>query len=221
MKSTNMSCLTPEAALSGECDFLSANFPDVSSSFVNLSDFVSSPAYPLWSVKCDEYHCKNRVVLVGDAAHTILPFLGQGMNLALEDVHVLSNLIKRNKDQTDFATILPEYTRLRKTDADAIQVLSEVNFQELSANVQSKSFQLQKKIELALHKLMPNFFAPSPFIIANFLGLPYSSVKEKVEQSNRLMTELLFTSKMLGLTFIGKVLLQSLDIKPTKFLGKL
>lgn len=76
-------------------EFLDTNFPDVSDNVVNLSDFVSAPINSLWSVKCDRYDNNGRVVLIGDAAHTILPFLGQGMNLALEDAHILSAILKK------------------------------------------------------------------------------------------------------------------------------
>jgi len=141
------------------------------------------------------------------------------MNLALEDVHILSAILQKNKDKP-FSESLPEFTRTRKPDADAIQTLSEVNFKELSESVQSRSFQMQKKIELALHRLMPNLFAPSPFIIANFAGLPYHSVKERVESSSRLMNELIFTTKMLGVSVIGKVLFQKLDLKPRRLISR-
>jgi len=200
-------------------EFMDENFPDISAHIVGLSDFVSQHINPLWSVKCDKYDYKGRVVLVGDSAHTILPFLGQGMNLALEDVHVLNTLIKNNKTD-DFHEVLQDFTRARKPDADAIQILSEVNFHELSSSVQSKSFQVQKKVELALHRLFPNLFAPSPFILANFSGLPYSSVKEKVENSGRLMNELIFTTKTLGLGFVGGVLMRKLDFRPGKLLAR-
>ena len=108
-------------------------------------DFMKNPTSSLVTVKCFPWVKENKFALIGDAAHAIVPFFGQGMNCGFEDCSVLNTLIEKRKENWDL--ILPEYQQLRKPDGDAIADLAINNFIEMRDKVADPKFLLQKKIE--------------------------------------------------------------------------
>ncbi|MGB4845392.1 MAG: NAD(P)/FAD-dependent oxidoreductase [Ferruginibacter sp.] len=121
-------------------------------------DFFNNPTASLVTVKCYPWIREDKFALIGDAAHAMVPFFGQGMNCGFEDCSVLNNLINKHAD--DWANILNEYQELRKPDGDAICDLALNNFVEMRDKVADPKFLLQKKIEAAFSKKYPDKWIP-------------------------------------------------------------
>ncbi|XP_028387217.1 LOW QUALITY PROTEIN: kynurenine 3-monooxygenase [Phyllostomus discolor] len=121
-------------------------------------DFFLLPAQPMISVKCSPFHFKSHCLLMGDAAHAIVPFFGQGMNAGFEDCLVFDELL--DKFNNDLSMCLPEFSRLRIPDDHAISDLSMYNYIEMRSHVTSRWFIFQKNVERFLHTIMPSTFIP-------------------------------------------------------------
>ncbi|XP_006868642.1 PREDICTED: kynurenine 3-monooxygenase [Chrysochloris asiatica] len=142
-------------------DFFQKYFPDsipLIGEQALLKDFFLLPAQPMISVKCSSFHLKSCCVLMGDAAHAIVPFFGQGMNAGFEDCLVFDELME--KFNNDLSMCLPEFSRFRVPDDHAISDLSMYNYIEMRAHVNSGWFIFQKNIERCLHAVMPSTFIP-------------------------------------------------------------
>ncbi len=122
-------------------------------------DFFHNPTSSLVTVKCFPWVREDKFALIGDAAHAIVPFFGQGMNCGFEDCRVLNELIDKHSE--DWNLILEEYQTLRKPDADAIAELALNNFVEMRDKVGDPRFLLQKKIEAAFSKKHPGKWTPA------------------------------------------------------------
>lgn len=133
-------------------------FPDVLPLLPNLlEDWNDHPTSSLVMVRCNPWHQGERVCLMGDAAHAIVPFYGQGMNSGMEDCTVLDDLLD---SESDWSTILPAYTRLRKPAGDAILELALRNYVEMRDLTGDPQFLLQKKIEAGLQRRFPEEWLP-------------------------------------------------------------
>ncbi|XDV49928.1 hypothetical protein PO909_019083 [Leuciscus waleckii] len=121
-------------------------------------DFFRLPAQAMVSVKCSPYHLFDKCVLMGDAAHAVVPFYGQGMNAGFEDCLVINEIM----DQLDenIAAVLQEYTRVRVPDDHAIADLAMYNYVEMRAHVNSKYFLFRKYLDNILHVIMPKTIVP-------------------------------------------------------------
>ncbi|GAB2825938.1 FAD-dependent oxidoreductase [Ferruginibacter profundus] len=140
--------------------FFEKNFPDTIALIPDLEDdFFTNPTSSLVTVKCFPWVREDKFALIGDAAHAIVPFFGQGMNCGFEDCRVLNELIGKHND--DWKIILEEYQALRKPDADAIAELALNNFTEMRDKVGDPKFLLQKKIEAAFSKKYPDKWIPA------------------------------------------------------------
>ncbi len=140
--------------------FFKKTFTDTGQLMPTLEkDFFNNPTGSLVTVKCFPWTREDKFALIGDAAHAIVPFFGQGMNCGFEDCSVLNSLI--DKHQENWAAILPEYQQLRKPDADAIADLALNNFVEMRDKVADPKFLLQKKIEAAFSKKYPGKWTPA------------------------------------------------------------
>lgn len=129
-------------------EFMQENFADAMVHIPDLLEqFHTNPTASLGTIKCYPWSY-NRTVLLGDSAHAIVPFYGQGMNCALEDCVVLDKLIE--KHDHDWDKILPAYQEQRKVDADAIADLAEDNFYEMRDAVADPVFNKKRIIELRL-----------------------------------------------------------------------
>jgi kynurenine 3-monooxygenase len=139
--------------------FFEKTFADAASLMPTLEeDFFKNPTASLVTVKCFPWIREDKFALIGDAAHAIVPFFGQGMNCGFEDCAVLNSLIEKHQD--DWSGILPEYQSLRKPDGDAIADLALNNFVEMRDKVADPKFLLQKKIEAAFSKKYPDKWIP-------------------------------------------------------------
>lgn len=146
-----------------------------------LDDFFNNPTSSLVTVKCFPWIFDNKVALIGDAAHAIVPFYGQGMNCGFEDCVVLSELIDKHNE--DWNKILPEYQRLRKPDGDAIADLAIANFVEMRDKTADPKFLLQKKIEARFNEKYPDKWIPLYSMVTYSPHIRYSTaLKEGVRQ---------------------------------------
>ena len=139
-------------------EFFQKEFPDALALMPNLvEDFFENPTAPLGTVKCSPWHYKGNTLLMGDSAHAIVPFYGQGMNASFEDVVEFDAVL--DKFEGNWDTVFSEYEKTRKKDTDAIADLAIDNFHEMKDHVGQAIFQEKRKIEQALEKEFPNEYS--------------------------------------------------------------
>jgi len=166
-------------------EFFKSNFPKLAPYYEHmLADFHENPTSSLGTVRCYPW-LVNKTLLLGDSAHAIVPFYGQGMNCAFEDCKVLDELI--DEHDGDWSKILPAYQVIRKPDADAIADLAEDNFYEMRDATADPVFNKKRKIELALEQQFPDYY--SKYSLVTFReDLPYHKAKAQGrEQDVKLM----------------------------------
>ncbi|ALM06475.1 kynurenine 3-monooxygenase [Sediminicola sp. YIK13] len=140
--------------------FFTTYFPNVMQDIENLTqDFFSNPTSAMVTIKCYPWTYWDKVALVGDSAHAIVPFYGQGMNAGFEDIYVLCELL--DNSYNDWSSAFEAYQELRKPNADAIAELSYRNFMEMSSKTADPKFLLQKKIERRFSEKYPDKWIPS------------------------------------------------------------
>lgn len=138
-------------------EFFQKEFPDALELMPNLADdFFENPTAPLGTVKCSPWYYKGNTLLMGDSAHAIVPFYGQGMNASFEDVVEFDAILDKHKG--DWETIFSEFGKTRKKDTDAIADLAIDNFHEMKNHVANPLFQKKRKIEMALENHFPNTY---------------------------------------------------------------
>jgi kynurenine 3-monooxygenase len=146
-----------------------------------LDDFFANPTSSLVTVKCFPWTFDNKIGLIGDAAHAIVPFYGQGMNCGFEDCVVLNELIEKHNHNWD--SIFPEYQNLRKPDGDAIADLAIANFIEMRDKTADPKFLLQKKIEAKFSQNHPDKWIPLYSMVTYSPNIRYSTaLKEGIKQ---------------------------------------
>jgi len=139
--------------------FFNEYFSDTKDLIVNLKeDYFSNPTSSLVTMQCYPWTYKDKVALIGDSAHAIVPFYGQGMNAGFEDITAISDLLDEFPD--DIETVFEKYQEIRKPNADAIAELSYRNFIEMSTKTADVDFLLQKKIEAWFTKQHPDKWLP-------------------------------------------------------------
>ncbi len=139
-------------------EFFRKEFPDALALMPNLiDDFFENPTAPLGTIKCSPWHYKGNTLLMGDAAHAIVPFYGQGMNASFEDVVEFDAILDKYKG--NWETVFTAYEKTRKKDTDAIADLAIDNFHEMKDHVANPIFQEKRKIEMALEKEFPNEYS--------------------------------------------------------------
>lgn len=162
--------------------FFNEEFPDAVPLMPTLlDDFFNNPTSSLVTVKCFPWVFDNKIALIGDAAHAIVPFFGQGMNCGFEDCVVLNELIGKHNE--DWDKILPEYQSLRKPDGDAIADLAIANFIEMRDKTADPKFLLQKKIEARFNDKYPDKWIPLYSMVTYSPNIRYSTaLKEGMRQ---------------------------------------
>jgi len=170
--------------------FFKRTFTDAEQLMPTLEkDFFNNPTSSLVTVKCFPWIREDKFALIGDAAHAIVPFFGQGMNCGFEDCSVLNSLIDKHNE--NWANILPEYQQLRKPDADAIADLALNNFVEMRDKVADPKFLLQKKIEAAFSKKYPGKWIPAYAQVTFSPQIRYSEALVNGKKQEAIMQEIM------------------------------
>lgn len=157
-------------------EFFKKYFPDVIPLSPHLiEDFFDHPTGRLATVRCQPWHYKDQLLLMGDSAHAIVPFHGQGMNCGFEDCAVFSQCMS---EFSDWNEIFANYQKLRKPNCDAVADLALENYVEMRSTVREKSFQLQKQIAFKLEQMFPDLFIPR-YSMVMFHRIPYLEAKER------------------------------------------
>jgi kynurenine 3-monooxygenase len=164
-------------------------FPDAVSAMPGLiADFNSNPTSSLVTIKCFPW-VRNKTLLIGDAAHGIVPFYGQGMNAGFEDCRILDTLLDDHAD--DWPVVLDRFQATRKKDCDAIAELAFDNFVEMRDLVADPDFLLRKKIEAKLHELYPQRWIPLYGMVTFHDEIPYSQAYATGKKQAKIMDEVM------------------------------
>ncbi|KAI0011886.1 FAD/NAD(P)-binding domain-containing protein [Xylariaceae sp. FL0662B] len=184
--------------------FFDQHFPGVTSLIEPnelISSFEANPHLPLISIKCQPYHYSNSVVILGDAAHAMVPFFGQGMNAGLEDVRIIFSILDKHAateennpespDPIDPASqrgaALAEYSALRVDDAHAINDLALQNYVEMRASVLSPTYRLRKFLEEFLSVHVPSLGWRTKYSRVSFGNERYSEVVAKSDHQGKVL----------------------------------
>lgn len=169
--------------------FFNTYFPNVKDEIENLTeDFFRNPTSAMVTMKCYPWTYWDKVALVGDSAHAVVPFYGQGMNAGFEDIFVLDQLIQEFGD--DWGHIFSTYQEKRKPNADAIAELSYRNFMEMSSKTADANFLLQKKIEKHFSTKHPEKWIPA-YSRVTFSNRPYSEALAEGDAQEEIMKEVM------------------------------
>lgn len=169
-------------------ELFQSEFSDVIDQIPNLeSQFLENPQGSLGTVRFSQWHFEDSIALMGDAAHAIVPFFGQGMNSGFEDVTALFEIFQKNN--WDFNAGLQQYSRQRIPNTDAIADMALENFVEMSDKVGDQNFLQQKKIESVLEKEFPDLYR-SRYGMITYTLIPYLKAQEAGLIQNRLLSQL-------------------------------
>jgi len=152
--------------------FFDTQFPDAVPLMPTLTDdFFNNPTGRLATVKCEHWAYKDKACLLGDAAHAIVPFFGQGINCGFEDCTTFNACLE--EFGTDWHLVFAELEQRRKANTDAIAELSLANYHEMRDRVAGPKFALMKQVEFALEEAYPDRFIPK-YSMVSFHRIPYS-----------------------------------------------
>lgn len=170
-------------------DFFAKYFPDTKEVIPDLvCDFFKNPTSYLAIMKCFPWTFEDKVALIGDSAHAIVPFYGHGMNAGFEDITILNEMMQKYGD--DWNKIFKAYEISRKPNADAIAELSRRNFEEMSNKTADEKFLLQKKIEKWFSEKHPEKWLPL-YSRVTFSLQPYSEALAEGDFQNEIMQKIL------------------------------
>jgi kynurenine 3-monooxygenase len=168
--------------------FFESRFPDALRLMPQLADnYLVNPTGGMVTVKCSPWHVEGRSLLLGDAAHAIVPFFGQGINCGFEDCTRLMELLDRSGP--DWPRVFAGFESDRKINADAIADMAIENFTEMRDRVADSRFLLRKKVELALEAKYPQLFVPK-YAMVTFHRIPYSVALSRGTVQDRILAEL-------------------------------
>ncbi|MGB5944094.1 MAG: NAD(P)/FAD-dependent oxidoreductase [Leeuwenhoekiella sp.] len=170
--------------------YFQKEFPDAMKLMPQLTkEFFENPTSPLGTIKCSPWHAYGKVLLLGDAAHGIVPFYGQGMNAAFEDIVELDAAL--DKHEGDWKKIFKSFQKRRKPDTDAIADLAIDNFHEMKAHTASPIFQRKRKLELEFEKEFPKEYFSKYSLVTFREDLRYSEAMRRGRVQDKAILNLL------------------------------
>lgn len=168
--------------------FFAEKFPDFAALVPDIAEqFFANPTGKLATVRTSGWSHRSSAVLLGDAAHAIVPFHGQGMNAAMESCRVLNNCLAANPD--DIEAGFKEFEATRKSDVDAIADLALSNYVEMRFSVVDPDYLIKRELALELQRRWPDRIAPR-YGMVMFSIIPYADVLRRAEQQAAVLDEL-------------------------------
>ncbi len=182
-------------------EYFNKEFPDVVEMIPNLSEeFFGNPTGPLGTVKCSPWNSFGKVLLLGDAAHAIVPFYGQGMNASFEDVVVFDEILGPSQPPqrggVDWKAIFSEYEKRRKKDTDAIADLAVDNFHEMKEHTAMEIFQRKRKLETAFEAEFPDEYYSKYSLVTFKESITYSEALKRGRAQDKAILNLLDDGKI-------------------------
>ena len=163
--------------------FFEEEFPDaVALMPALLQDFHDNPTGSLVTIRCAPWCYEDKVALIGDAAHAVVPFYGQGMNAAFEDCVVFDECLAQFPN--DRKRAFDEYFARRKANADALADLAVENFVEMRDKTASRAFRAKKKLDHTLEGLLPGIYLPR-YAMVTFTLIPYAEAASRARRQDR------------------------------------
>ncbi len=185
--------------------FFDEEFPDAVPLMPTLlEDFRQNPTGSLVTIRCAPWFYHAKVCLIGDAAHAVVPFYGQGMNAAFEDCVVLDECLEEFPNDRERA--FTEYFLRRKENADALADLAIGNFIEMRDKTTSKTFRAKKKLDHLLEAALPGIYLPL-YTMVTFTRIPYAAAARRARLQDRIVYGALV---FLSIVLIGLLLLRSI-----------
>ena len=168
--------------------FFDKYFPDAAPLIANLEDdLLNHPLGVLGTIRCRHWHDRGNVLLIGDAAHAIVPFHGQGMNLAFEDVVLLDQLVNEHGD--DWPNVFALYESEQLANANAIADMALDNYIEMRDTVRDPKFALRKALAFELEQRLPDHFIPRYSMVMFHADIPYLTAQQRGEVQHALLEE--------------------------------
>jgi kynurenine 3-monooxygenase len=186
-------------------EYFDKEFPDVVEMIPNLVDeFFQNPTGPLGTVKCSPWSSYGKVLLMGDAAHAIVPFYGQGMNASFEDVVVFDEVLEKytvpsrppQRGEVDWESIFKEYESNRIKDTDAIADLAVDNFHEMKEHTAMEIFQKKRKLETAFEAEFPKDYYSKYSLVTFKESISYSEAMKRGRAQDKAILNLLDDGKL-------------------------
>ncbi len=177
--------------------YFEKEYPDATALMPNLVDeFFENPTGSLGTVKCYPWNALGKTLIMGDAAHAIVPFYGQGMIASFEDVVVLDSFIEKNEgnktnERTNWDIIFSEYQKVRKKDTDAIADLAIDNFSEMKEHTANPLFQKKRKLEIDFEKNFPEKYNSKYSLVTFNEDIPYSVAMRRGRAQDKAILNLL------------------------------
>ncbi len=169
-------------------EFFEKRFPDALRLMPQLAgNYFTNPTGAMVTIKCSPWYIEGKALLLGDAAHAIVPFFGQGLNCGFEDCTCLVGLLDRHG--ADWPRVFEDFENERKINTDAIADMAIENFTEMRDRVADSRFLLRKKVELALEAKYPEIFVPK-YAMVTFHRIPYSVALTRGVIQERMLAEL-------------------------------
>lgn len=176
-------------------NYFEREYPDAKALMPNLTEeFFENPTGRLGTVKCHPWNTYGKTLLIGDSAHAIVPFYGQGMNASFEDVVVLDKFIE--KYEGDWGKTFSEFQKERKVDADAIADLAIDNFYEMKEHTANPLFQKKRKLEVAFEDHYPGKYNSKYSLVTFNADIPYSEAMKRGRAQDKAILKLLDGGKL-------------------------
>ena len=188
----NFNNLTTEEKITA---FFEQEFPDALALIPNIKEeFANNPTGPLGTIKCSPWFYQNKTLLMGDSAHAIVPFYGQGMNASFEDVFVFDEIL--NQDLGDWNAVFKAYQKARKHDTDAIADLAIDNFYEMRDHVANPLFKEKRKIEMDLEKNFPSQYSSKYSFVTFNENIGYNEAMQRGRAQDKALLNLIADDKV-------------------------
>jgi len=193
------------------------DFRDASALIPDLeNDYSANPTGLLGTLHLDRWHLDHRAVLVGDAAHAIVPFHGQGMNAGFEDAVELADLLADGAGASlDVAAVFAEFERRRKPNADAIAAMALENYIEMRDRVDDPDFLLMRELDRLLAARHPERWMPR-YAMVTFTRMPYATARARGEAQAALLR-----AAVAGKSHVDEVDHAALDAEVLRRIGRL